>query len=158
MVKDLIADILFGSARPLVGSSLSDDDLIRIAEEQFSDRDVCIVRQWLLLDPILPEAELAQLEADGFGPTFIYAQHLVHDSLGQLNEGEALVTGYERESDGYLFSTGETLIILAGPGARKYISQPSAQAIRSKMHRQAAGLVAADLDATTRARAVQSSQ
>ena len=65
MESVLIADILYGEARNLNGSSLSDGDLISIVQKDFSDRAVCVVRQWLLLDVLLAEGMRAVLARAG---------------------------------------------------------------------------------------------
>ncbi|MCP6699359.1 DUF6957 family protein [Pseudomonas donghuensis] len=145
MESNLIADILYGEARNLSGSSLSDDDLIRIVQDEFSYRAVCVVRQWLLLDVLLPECERAEIEAEGRQPTIIYAHNVVFDSRKCISAGDGLVTDYEREFYGCLFETGDVLVVLAGFGGRKYVSQPAMAALKNPDIRSATGLLVHDL-------------
>lgn len=141
MESNLIADILYGEARSLGGSSLSDDGLIRIVQDEFSDRAVCVVRQWLLLDVLLPESERVEIEADGRQPTILYAHNVVFDNRECIPAGDGLVTNYEREFYGCLFETGDVLVVLAGPGGRKYVSQPAVAALKNPDIRRATGLL-----------------
>ncbi|MEF9900429.1 MAG: hypothetical protein RR736_24675 [Pseudomonas sp.] len=145
MESNLIADILYGEARNLSGSSLSDDDLIRIVQDEFSDRAVCVVRQWLLLDVLLPECERIEVEAEGRQPTILYAHNVVFDSRGYIPAGDGFVTDYEREFYSCLFETGDVLVVLAGLGGRKYVSQPAVAALKNTDIRSATGLVVHDL-------------
>lgn len=145
MESVLIADILYGEARNLNGSSLSDGDLISIVQKDFSDRAVCVVRQWLLLDVLLAEGMRAEIEGEGRQPTILYAHNVVFDNRECIPAGDGLVTDYEREFYGCLFETGDVLVVLAGPGGRKYVSQPAVAALKNPDIRSAAGLLVHDL-------------
>ncbi len=145
MESNLIADILYGEARNLSGSSLSDDDLIRIVQDEFSDRAVCVVRQWILLDVLLPESERVEIEGEGRQPTILYAHNVVFDNRECIPAGAGLVTDYEREFYGCLFETGDVVVVLAGPGGRKYVGQPSMAALKNPDIRSATGLLVHDL-------------
>lgn len=137
---DLIVDVVYGSAQLLTGSELADDELVRIVKEEFADRRVCIVRQWLLLDLLMPEVERSRIEDEGLQPTVLYAHNVVFDTHGLIPAAGAVVTQYERESFGYLFEAGGVLFLLAGRGGRKYAGQPAITALRDPVAVRSAGL------------------
>lgn len=130
MDEHLISDILYGPARSLCGSGLSDEDLARVTVDEYAGQDVCVVRHWLLLDVLLPEGDQAQLSREGLQSTVLYAHRVVHDSRTYSVDAKNIITGYESESSGWLFRADETTYILAGPGGRKYVSQPAVIALR----------------------------
>ncbi|MBF8776287.1 MULTISPECIES: DUF6957 family protein [Pseudomonas putida group] len=131
MNEHLIADILYGPAKPLNGATLSDEYLARIAAEDYAGQNVRVVRHWLLLDVVLPEHEQTQLAKVGMQPTVLYACRIVHDSHAEASEDRDIVTGYESESIGCVFNADDTTYILAGPGGRKFVSLPAVTALRN---------------------------
>lgn len=133
--EHLISDILYGPAQSLCGSGLSDEDLARVAAEEYAEQDVCVVRHWLLLDVLLPEGDQSQLDREGLQSTVLYAHSVVHDCRKNTAVGKDIITGYESESSGWLFRADETTYILAGPGGRKYVSQPAVTALRAHASR-----------------------
>ncbi|NIF28880.1 hypothetical protein F3J44_21175 [Pantoea sp. Tr-811] len=130
MDEHLISDILYGPAQSLGGSGLSDENLVRVAAEEYARQDFCVVRHWLLLDVLLPEAEQSQLEREGLRATVLYAHSVVHHSSTNMGVTKGLISGYESESYGWLFRADDTTYILAGPGGRKYVSLPAINALR----------------------------
>lgn len=124
---------------------MSDEDLVRLVQGELSNRRVCIVRQWLLLDVMLPATDRDQLEEEGRQPTVLYGHHVVFDSQGSITLGEGLITGYESESYGFLFEADGALIVLAGPGGRRFVSHPAAIALGDSACRNAVGLAAHNL-------------
>lgn len=141
MNQELVADILYGKARKLPGSGLDDDDLIRIVQEEFPGQQVYVVRQWLLLDVMLPEVEQKEIKSRGLAPTVLFANHLVSDSEDGAPKGEAIISNYESELFGCLFQSENALFILAGPGGRRYVGQPAVAALRASNCRQSHALL-----------------
>ncbi len=126
---ELLGELLFGSARALGGSRLEDDELIELATVTFTEKPFCIVRQWLLLDVMLPESEEQEIKAQGLEATILYAQKTVFDSKGKHQAGDSLLSDYQLDFDGCIFESKDTLYILAGRGARKHASYPAVQAL-----------------------------
>jgi hypothetical protein len=131
----LISDILYGPAQSLGGSGLSDEDLARVAAEEYAGQEVCVVRHWLLLDVLLPEDVQSQLEREGLQATVLYANGIVHNSRTNLGGRKDIISGYESESCGWRFRADDTTFILAGPGGRKYVSLPAITALRAHVGR-----------------------
>lgn len=126
---DLLGDLLFGSARPLGGSKLGDDELIELAADTFREKPFCIVRYWMVLDVMLPEFQEREIKAQGLEATLLYAQAAVFDSQNKYQPGDRIVSGYQRDFDGCFFESNDTIFILAGQGARKHASYPAVQAL-----------------------------
>ncbi|AWM92264.1 hypothetical protein DJ564_16225 [Pseudomonas sp. 31-12] len=126
---DLLGDLLFGSALPLGGSKLGDDELIELAADTFREKPFCIVRHWMVLDVMLPEFQEREIKAQGLEATLLYAQSAVFDSQNTYKPGDRIVSGYQRDFDGCFFESNDTIFILAGRGARKHASFPAVQAL-----------------------------
>lgn len=126
---DLLGDLLFGSARPLGGSKLGDDELIELAADTFREKPFCIVRHWMVLDVMLPEFQEREIKAQGLEATLLYAHAAVFDSQKKYQPGDRIVSGYQRDFDGCFFESNDTIFILAGRGARKHASFPAVQAL-----------------------------
>lgn len=129
METELVADILYGPARTLGGSRLDDDELIKLAREEFKGKPFCVVRNWMILDLMLPEGQENEIKNQGLQPTILYVHRVVFDSEARASIGDSFVTGYQKDFHGCFFESTDTLFILAGRGARKYASLPAVQAI-----------------------------
>jgi len=126
---ELLSDLLFGPAQVLGGSRLGDDDLVRLASETFTEKPFCVVRHWMLLDVMLPQAIEEEIEAQGVKATILYAQRMVFDSRGMRRPGDIVLSGYQSDFDGCIFESKETIYILGGRGSRKHASSPAVQAL-----------------------------
>jgi hypothetical protein len=129
--SDLLGELLFGSARVLGGSGLDDNELIELATVTFTDKPFCIVRQWLLLDVMLPESQEREVKAQGLGATILYAQSAVYDSQRKLQPGDSVLSDFQRDFEECIFESKDVLYILAGRGARKHVSAPAVEALRA---------------------------
>jgi len=127
---DLLGELLFGSARVLGGSRLDDNELIELATVTFTDKPFCIVRQWLLLDVMLPEFQEQEVKAQGLGTTVLYAQSAIYDSQSKLQPGDSVLSDFQSEFEECIFESKDVLYILAGRGARKHASLPAVEALR----------------------------
>ncbi|MHA6130602.1 DUF6957 family protein [Pseudomonas fluorescens group sp. PF-1] len=125
----LLGDLLYGSARPLGGSKLGDDELVELAADTFKEKPFCIVRHWLILDVMLPESTEQKIKAQGLEATVLYAQSAVFDSDNKHAPGDSILSGYLRDFDGCIFESKSTIFILAGRGARKHASLPAVQVL-----------------------------
>jgi hypothetical protein len=128
---ELLGDLLFGSARVLGGSSLEDDELIELAIVTFTEKPFCIVRQWLLLDVMLPEFQDQEVKAQGLKATVLYAQAVVFDSNSKQQPGDSVLSDFQSDFENCIFESKDVLYILAGRGARKHVSAPAVEALRA---------------------------
>lgn len=83
MEAELVADVLYGPARTLGGSRLDDDELIKLAREEFEGQPFCVVRNWMILDLLLPEAQESEVRRQGLQPSVLYAHRVVFDSAAR---------------------------------------------------------------------------
>ncbi|OYQ23347.1 DUF6957 family protein [Pseudomonas mandelii] len=126
---ELLGELLFGSARVLGGSGLDDSELIELATEIFSDKPFCIVRQWMLLDVMLPDSRDKEIKAQGLEATILYAQTMVFDSNNKHQPGDSILSDFQSDFEGCFFESKDKLYILAGRGARKHASLPAVKAL-----------------------------
>lgn len=130
----LVAELLHGRANLMAGSGLDDHSLMLIAREEFSGRSFAIVREWMLLDVMLPAAELSELTAAGLQPLVLLANLIVHDSDASTPMGSQLITGFGQDFFGCFFELDSKVYVLAGRGARKYAAMPALEALRRVNH------------------------
>jgi len=132
---ELVGDLLYGSARPLGGSKLGDEELIELAVDTFKEKPFCIVRHWMILDVMLSEFTEQEIKAQGLDATVLYAQAAVFDSQNEHSPGDSILSGYQCDFDGCIFESKTTIFILAGRGARKHVSLPAVEAIAAAIKR-----------------------
>jgi len=126
----LLADLLFGPAHMLRGTELDEEELIRIALESFDPRPLLVVRTWMLLDVILPSAELKAIEDRGLKPNVLYANHVLFTTQPEAVSSYGVISGYQADLDSCIFESKDTLYVLAGRGARKHVSLPALIALQ----------------------------
>lgn len=129
MQKELLEDVLYGPARMLGGSRLEDDELIKLAGEEFEGQPFCVVRNWMILDLLLPEAQVSEIRGQGLQPSVLYVNQIIFDSKTRFSNGDSFITSYQKDFHGCFFESKDTLYILAGRGARKHASLPALQAL-----------------------------
>lgn len=133
MQADLIEDVLYGPAQMLGGSQLEDGELIQLAREEFEGQPFCIVRNWMLLDLLLPEAQEREVRTRGLQPTVLFTSKAVFDSEACPPTGDGYITGYQKDFYGCFFESKDKLYILAGRGARKHVSVPAISALNENL-------------------------
>lgn len=133
---ELLGELFFGSAQVLGGSKLDDDEVIRLSINTFEKKHFCIVRQWMLLDVMLPELHEKKVKAQGLEPTIVYAQTVVFDSQNKHQAGGGVLSDFQRDFDGCVFESTDTIFILAGRGARKHVGVPVVLALSASENAQ----------------------
>ncbi|PAV65937.1 hypothetical protein WR25_00408 [Diploscapter pachys] len=104
----------------LVGSELSLDDVLLAAREHYKRMPLCVVEDWVILDAILTDDELAKVAAAGCQPMFLFAHKVLHDEQRRFEPGNWVRSSMgTRFEEGYLFVTRNTVYVLKGPGHRK---------------------------------------
>jgi hypothetical protein len=131
--EQLVVEALYGLARTLGGSRLENDALIRLAIDEFTGRRIFIVRQWMLLDVIAPDAHEQQIKKNGLIPTVLYADQIVYASDASIAINKRFITGYQKSFEACFFESKDTLYILAGRGCRKHVSLPALIALQKIM-------------------------
>ncbi|MNV01776.1 hypothetical protein D3C71_919940 [compost metagenome] len=126
---DLLGDLLFGPAQPLGGSTLGDDELIKLAADTFGEKPFCIVRGWMLLDVMLPDFLEREIKAQSLEATVLYAQAVVFDSSSKVKLGDSVLSDFQSDFEECIFESKGVLYILAGRGARKHASLPAVKAL-----------------------------
>nr|WP_242486345.1 hypothetical protein [Pseudomonas sp. TH03] len=114
----------------LGGSRLGDDELIRLAREEFEGQPFCIVRNWMLIDLMLSGKQENEIRKQGLQPSVLFANHAVFDSEERIARGNGFITGYQKDFHGCFFASQDKLYILAGRGARKHPSLPAVTKLR----------------------------
>ena len=114
-----LSDGLLGDGVGLIGSELTLDGLILAARERYKRMPFCVVEEWVILDAILTEDELAKVAAAGCQPMFLFAHRVVHDEQQRFEPGDWVRSTIARAFNGYLFETRNTVYLLKGPGQRK---------------------------------------
>jgi hypothetical protein len=129
----LLEEVFYGPARILGGSRLEDDELIKLAREEFEGRPFCIVRNWMHIDLMLSDEQESQIRKQGLQPSVLYANQAVFDSEKRIATGNAFITGYQKDFHGCFFESKDKLYILAGRGARKHVSVPAVAALHTRL-------------------------
>ncbi|MBA6092383.1 hypothetical protein I5Q41_15495 [Pseudomonas monteilii] len=113
-------DGLLGEGVDLIGSELTLEELVLAARERYKWMPFCVVEEWVILDAILTEDELAKVAAAGCQPMFLFAHKVVHDEQQRFEAGDWVRSTIARTfNEGYLFATRNTVYLLKGPGQRK---------------------------------------
>lgn len=131
MQAELIEDVLYGPAQTRGGSRLEDAELIKLAHEEFEGQPFCIVRNWMMVDLLLSDAQERDVRKQGLHPTVLLINKVVFDSEARVPAGDSFITSYQKDFHGCFFESKDILYILAGRGARKHASLSAVQALAS---------------------------
>lgn len=125
----LVANLLFEGGTPVEGDGQSDKYIVATAWATNQGRPFYVVRDWLLLNIMVPSDLEDELKAKGLQPTVVFAKTVVYDSRAEGSRTGAIRSSFQRVLDGYAFESMNTSFILAGPGIRKYVSLPAVLAL-----------------------------
>ncbi|MEW5669104.1 hypothetical protein AB1288_22620 [Pseudomonas putida] len=115
-----INDGLMGEGVSLMGCELELADALNLARQHYKWMPLCVVEEWVILDAILTEDELAKVAAAGCQPMFLFAHKVVHDEQRRFEPGNWVRSTIAHTfKEGYLFGTRNTIYVLKGPGQRK---------------------------------------
>jgi len=127
----LVANLLSERGAPLEGDGQSDELIVETAWTSNQGRPFYVVRDWLLLDIMVPSDVEDDLKAMGLQPTVVFAHTVVYDSRAQGSRAGAIRSSFQRILDGCNFESMHTSFVLAGPGVRKHVSLPSLLAMEN---------------------------
>ncbi|MGO3984309.1 hypothetical protein ABI582_07955 [Pseudomonas sp. SAS7] len=131
MEAALVADFLSEHGLPLDGDGRLDELIVETAWANNQGRPFYIVRDWLLLDIMVPSDVEDDLKAMGLQPTVVFANTVVYDSKTRRSRVGAIRSSFQRALDNCTFESMNTSYILAGPGTRKHVSLPALQALEN---------------------------
>ncbi|MNJ45987.1 hypothetical protein D3C77_411060 [compost metagenome] len=127
----LVANLFSERGAPLEGDGQSDELIVETAWSNNQGRPFYVVRNWLLLDIMVPSDVEDDLKAKGLQPTVVFANTVVYDSRTEGSRAGAIRSSFQRVLDGCTFESMNTSYILAGPGKRKYASFPALLALEN---------------------------
>lgn len=127
----LLANLLSEGGIPLEGDGQSDENIVQTAWTANEGRPFYVVRDWLLLDIMVPSDVEDDLKAMGLQPTVLFAHTVVYDSRVQGPRTGAIRSSFQRMLDGCSFESMHTRFVLAGPGMRKHVSLPALLALEN---------------------------
>lgn len=131
MEAALLANFVSERGAPLEGDGQSDEFIVQTALTTIQGRPFYIVRDWLLLDILVPSYVEDDLKAMGLKPTVVFANTVVYDSTAQRSRPGAIRSSFQRILDGCSFESMNTNFVLAGPGVRKHVSLPALLALEN---------------------------
>lgn len=119
-MSSAINDGLMGEGVSLMGCELDLAGALALARQRYKRMPLCVVEEWVILDAILTEDELAKVAAAGCQPMFLFAHNVVHDEQRRFEAGDWVRSTIARTfNDGYFFETRNTVYVLKGAGQRK---------------------------------------
>ncbi|WP_146146884.1 hypothetical protein [Pseudomonas sp. BBP2017] len=131
MEAALVAELLSEHGVPLEGDGQSDELIVETAWANNQGRSFYVVRNWFLLDIMLPSDVEDDLRAKGLQPTVVFAKTVVYDSRAEGSRAGVIRSSFQRVLDSYIFESMNTSFFLAGPGKRKYVSLPALLALEN---------------------------
>lgn len=131
MEAALVSDFLSEHGLPLDGDGRLDELIVETAWANNQGRPFYIVRDWLLLDIMVPSDVEDDLKAMGLQPTVVFANTVVYDSRARGSRVGAIRSSFQRVLEDCTFESMNTSYILAGPGTRKHVSLPALQALEN---------------------------
>ncbi|MFG0323988.1 DUF6957 family protein [Pseudomonas sp. zjy_15] len=115
-----IMSFLYGAGDLVEGWDGDPADLVQAAQQRFPGKPFCLVRQWVWIDVVTSEGELAPAEVP---PMVIFAHEVVQDSRRRFDPGHWVRTTYAVSHPGQcIFETRSTAYLLLGDGYRKEAS------------------------------------
>lgn len=118
--QQLLSDVLYGDAVPVDGLIADDDAILDVVQRMSNPCKP--VRQWLVLDVLLPAEQKAALAQVGLRPRVVFACSTVA-AAKDLCISQVMLSGYQRAFQNYLFQDADDkLYLLVGRGGRKWIS------------------------------------
>lgn len=131
MEAALVADFLSSHGLPLEGDGQPDELIVETAWANKQGLPFYVVRDWLLLDIMVPSYVEDGLKAMGLQPTVVFANTVVYDSRVEGSRAGAIRSSFQRMLDGCSFESMHTRFVLAGPGVRKHVSLPTLLALEN---------------------------
>jgi hypothetical protein len=117
---DEIAQFFYGDGEVVPGWQCTQEELIGLAEQTFPGKPFCLVKQWIIADLQLTQAEQDRLASMGLLPKAVYSHEVVLDSRRRFSPGHFVRTNFGISHDHpCMFETQSTVYLLLGDGVRK---------------------------------------
>lgn len=127
----LVANFLLENGMPVEGDGQSHEHIVEVVKKINQGRPFYVVRDWLLLDVMVPSDIEDELKAMGLQPTVVFANTVVYDSMVEGSNPGAIRSSFQRVLEGCIFESMNTSFVLAGPGVRKHVSLPALLALEN---------------------------
>lgn len=102
-----------GEVMPGIEMSLAEACARGSAAALLDEVPFCVVRDWIWIDLIVPDAIRETLQAAGQQPAMVYAGRVLYDSANRFQEGDWVRTTQLIEfADGCIFRTRNTRYVL----------------------------------------------
>lgn len=121
-----VSDFLLQNGETI--QSVCDDEAagIALAQELCPGKPYCSVRQWILVDLDISDAQKVLVLDQGFQPILLYAHSVVTDSARRFSAGDWVRSTLLVDlKSNFLFETKNSVYILLGVGSRK-LANPDA--------------------------------
>ncbi|MNJ17281.1 hypothetical protein D3C77_115580 [compost metagenome] len=129
MEAALVANLLMEGGIHLEGIGLSDEDIVQKVSTGKRTRPFCVVRNWLLLDVMLPSDVEDEVRDQHLHPTVVFARMVAYDSRVEEPRPGSIRSSFQHSLQDWVFRSKETDFLLAGPGVRKHVSLPALLAL-----------------------------
>ncbi|KOX99887.1 DUF6957 family protein [Pseudomonas nunensis] len=117
---DEVAQFFYGGGEVVLGWHGAQGELIELAEQAFPRKPFCLVKQWIIADLQLTQAEQDRLASMGLLPKAVYSHEVVLDSRRRFSPGHFVRTNFGISHDHpCMFETKSTVYLLLGDGVRK---------------------------------------
>lgn len=127
----LVTKLLLEGGTYVEGNHQSDESIVDAAWKTNQGQPFYVVRDWLLLDILVPSDVEDDLKTMGLQPTVVFANSVVYDSRTQGSRTGAIRSSFQRVLNDCTFESMHTSYILAGPGTRKHVSLPALLALEN---------------------------
>lgn len=91
---DEIVQFFYGSGEVVLVWHGAQEELIGLAENTFPGKPFCLVKQWIIADLQLTQAEQGRLASMGLLPKAVYSHEVVLDSRGRFSPGHWVRTNF----------------------------------------------------------------
>ncbi|EGH42825.1 DUF6957 family protein [Pseudomonas syringae] len=121
-MQDFDIQQMIGPSVLMPGVEIEVDEAIRVAEERFPGRSLCVVAEWVWLDLEAPDLVNDELASEGKQPVMLLVFQVLFDSSTSSKAHWFRTTPLIEFSDGMFFQTENKLYVLVGHGRRKSMS------------------------------------
>jgi hypothetical protein len=120
---DSLYELIHGPGLPVEGREMSDEEAAAHVLKEFPSSEYCLVRDWIWIDVNMTAEERHVLEVQGPKPGVLYAHSVIFDSARRWDIGDFVRSSpLTTFSEGFFFSTWNTVYVLLGNGLKKTAS------------------------------------
>lgn len=117
---EAISDFLSQDGEAIQSACDDEPAGVALAQELCPGKPYCSVRQWVLVDLDISDAQKALVLDQGFQPILLYAHSVVTDNARRFSAGDWVRSTLLVDlKNNFLFETSNSVYILLGVGSRK---------------------------------------